>query len=117
MRNRQRPDLAVHQDRPLPVQRFCVVLGHVADLAPCRFDVEDVVGVVRNHVVVGARAKFVSARCFEAGIDEPGRVLLMAPDRSFREKTNGLSNGLVTATGAYLIVLFGGVLLYRWATL
>lgn len=36
---------------------------------------------------------------------------------SFREKTNGVSNGLVTATGAYLIVLFGGVLLYRWITL
>ena len=36
---------------------------------------------------------------------------------SFREKTSGITNGFVTATGAYLIVLFGGVLLYRWATL
>ncbi len=36
---------------------------------------------------------------------------------SFREKTSGVSNALVTATGAYLIVLFGGVLLYRWVTL
>ncbi len=36
---------------------------------------------------------------------------------SFRERTNGITNGFVTATGAYLIVLFGGVLLYRWATL
>ena len=36
---------------------------------------------------------------------------------SFREKTSGVSNGFVAATGAYLIVLFGGVLLYRWVTL
>ena len=36
---------------------------------------------------------------------------------SFREKTSGITNGFVTATGAYLIVLFGGVLLYRWVTL
>jgi len=36
---------------------------------------------------------------------------------SFREKMSGVSNGFVAATGAYLIVLFGGVLLYRWVTL
>ncbi len=36
---------------------------------------------------------------------------------SFREKTSGVTNGFVVATGAYLIVLFGGVLLYRWVTL
>ena len=32
---------------------------------------------------------------------------------SFREKTSGITNGFVAATGAYLIVLFGGVLLAR----
>ncbi len=36
---------------------------------------------------------------------------------SFRERTEGLTNGFVAATGSYLIVLFGGVLLYRLATL
>ena len=36
---------------------------------------------------------------------------------SFREKTEGVTNGLVGATGSYLIVLFGIVLAWRWATL
>ena len=36
---------------------------------------------------------------------------------SFREKTSGVSSGSVAATGAYLIVLFGGVLMCRWVTL
>lgn len=36
---------------------------------------------------------------------------------AFREKTSSITNGFVTATAAYLIVLFGGVLLYRWVTL
>ena len=36
---------------------------------------------------------------------------------SFRERTAWLTNGFVTATGSYLLVLFGGVLLYRWVTL
>lgn len=36
---------------------------------------------------------------------------------SFREKTSGITNGFVTAIGSYLIVLFGGVLLYRLVTL
>ena len=36
---------------------------------------------------------------------------------SFRERTEGLTNGFVAAIGSYLIVLFGGVLLYRLLTL
>ena len=36
---------------------------------------------------------------------------------SFRERTSGITNGFVTATGSYLLVLFGGVLLYRLLTL
>ncbi len=35
---------------------------------------------------------------------------------SLREKTDGLTNGFLTAMGSYLIVLFGGVLLYRVVT-
>ncbi len=35
---------------------------------------------------------------------------------SCREKTEGLTNGFVVAAGSYLIVLFGGVLLYRVVT-
>lgn len=36
---------------------------------------------------------------------------------SFRERTNWLTNGMLTAMGSYLIVLFGGVVLYRTLTL
>ena len=36
---------------------------------------------------------------------------------SLREKTSGLTNGFVAATGSYLIVLFGGVLLARLVAL
>ncbi len=36
---------------------------------------------------------------------------------SLREKTDGLTNGFLTAMGSYLVVLFGGVLLYRVVTL
>ena len=36
---------------------------------------------------------------------------------SFREKTSGFSNGVLAAMGSYLIVLFGGVVLYRTLTL
>lgn len=36
---------------------------------------------------------------------------------SFREKTSGLTNGVLVAMGSYLIVLFGGVVLYRTLTL
>ncbi len=36
---------------------------------------------------------------------------------SFRERTSGFTNGLLAAMGSYLIVLFGGVVLYRALTL
>ncbi len=36
---------------------------------------------------------------------------------SFRQKTSELTNGILAAMGAYLIVLFGGVVLYRTLTL
>ena len=36
---------------------------------------------------------------------------------AFRERTSGITNALVAATGSYLLVLFGGVLLYRLLTL
>ena len=36
---------------------------------------------------------------------------------SFRERTSGFTNGLLAAMGSYLIVLFGGVVLYRTLTL
>ncbi len=36
---------------------------------------------------------------------------------TFREKTDGLTNGFLTAMGSYLVVLFGGVVLYRVVTL
>ena len=32
---------------------------------------------------------------------------------SFRERTSGFTNAVLAATGSYLIVLFGGVVLYR----
>ena len=36
---------------------------------------------------------------------------------TFRERTSGITNGFVVAAGSYLLVLFGGVLLYRVVTL
>ena len=36
---------------------------------------------------------------------------------SFRERTSGLTNGVLVAMGSYLIVLFGGVVLYKTLTL
>jgi cytochrome c-type biogenesis protein len=36
---------------------------------------------------------------------------------SFRERTSGLTNGILGGMGSYLIVLFGGVVLYRTLTL
>ena len=36
---------------------------------------------------------------------------------SFRESTSGLTNGILGGMGSYLIVLFGGVVLYRTLTL
>ncbi len=36
---------------------------------------------------------------------------------TLREKTDGITNGFLTAMGSYLIVLFGGVLLARVVTL
>ena len=36
---------------------------------------------------------------------------------SFRERTSGLTNGVLAAMGSYLVVLFGGVVLYRTLTL
>ena len=36
---------------------------------------------------------------------------------SFRERTSGLTNGVLAAMGSYLVVLFGGVVLYRALTL
>ncbi len=36
---------------------------------------------------------------------------------TLREKTDGITNGFLTAMGSYLVVLFGGVLLYRVVTL
>ncbi|MCI0849551.1 MAG: hypothetical protein J4N26_01200 [Chloroflexi bacterium] len=36
---------------------------------------------------------------------------------SFRERTSGITNGVLAAMGSYLIVLFGGVVLYRTLTL
>ncbi|MCH7580756.1 MAG: hypothetical protein IIB22_10985 [Chloroflexi bacterium] len=36
---------------------------------------------------------------------------------SFRQKTSELTNGILAAMGSYLIVLFGGVVLYRTLTL
>ena len=36
---------------------------------------------------------------------------------AFRERAEGLTNGFVVAAASYLIVLFGGVLLYSMVTL
>lgn len=36
---------------------------------------------------------------------------------TIRERTSGIINGFVTAAGSYLIVHFGGALLYRLVTL
>ncbi len=36
---------------------------------------------------------------------------------AFRQKTRGITNGVLAAMGSYLIVLFGGVVLYRALTL
>ena len=36
---------------------------------------------------------------------------------SFRERTSWITNGFLAATGSYLVILFGVVLMYRWVTL
>ena len=54
-----------------------------------------------------------------------GAIIVAGTDRrtvsrgmtSFRERTSGFANGVLAAMGSYLIVLFGGVVLYRTLTL
>ncbi len=93
-----------------PMPTYYVLLGWVAAAANPVYGaiVLGMYGVGRVLPAVAIGALIV------AGMD---RRKVSRGMTSFREKTSGITNGFVTATGAYLIVLFGGVLLYRWVTL
>ena len=93
-----------------PMPTYYVLLGWVAAAANPLYGaiVLGVYGLGRVLPAVGIGALIT------AGVD---RRKVSKGMTSFREKTEWLTNGFVTATGAYLIVLFGGVLLYRVVTL
>jgi len=93
-----------------PMPTYYILLGWVAAAASPLYGalVLGVYGLGRVLPAVGIGALIT------AGMD---RSKVSKGMTSFREKTEGLTNGFVAVAGSYLIVLFGGVLLYRVATL
>ena len=93
-----------------PMPTYYIILGWVAAAASPLYGaiVLGIYGLGRVLPAVGLGALIVG------GANRRQVALGMT---SFRERTSGLTNGFVTATGSYLLVLFGGVLLYRWVTL
>ena len=93
-----------------PMPTYYILLGWVAAAANPVYGaiVLGVYGLGRVLPAVGIGALIV------AGTE---RRKVSRGMTSFREKTSGITNGFVAATGSYLIVLFGGVLLYRLVTL
>ena len=93
-----------------PMPTYYIILGWVAAAASPLYGaiVLGIYGLGRVLPAVGLGALIVG------GANRRNVALGMT---SFRERTSGMTNGFVTATGSYLLVLFGGVLLYRWVTL
>ena len=93
-----------------PMPTYYIVLGWVAAAASPLYGaiVLGIYGLGRVLPAVGLGALIVG------GANRRHVALGMT---AFRERTSGITNGFVTATGSYLLVLFGGVLLYRWVTL
>ena len=93
-----------------PMPTYYIVLGWVAAAASPLYGaiVLGIYGLGRVLPAVGLGALIVG------GANRRNVALGMT---SFRERTSGLTNGFVTATGSYLLVLSGGVLMYRWVTL
>ena len=93
-----------------PMPTYYILLGWVAAAAnpPYGALVLGVYGMGRVLPAVGIGALIT------AGMD---RRKVSKGMTSFREKTEGLTNGFVAVAGSYLIVLFGGVLLHRVITL
>ena len=93
-----------------PMPTYYVLLGWVAAAANPLYGalVLGVYGLGRVLPAVGIGALIT------AGMD---RRKVSKGMTSFREKTEGLTNGFVAVSGSYLIVLFGGVLLHNVVTL
>ncbi len=93
-----------------PMPTYYILLGWVAAAANPVYGaiVLGVYGLGRVLPAVGLGALIVG------GVERRRVALGMT---SFREKTEGLTTGFVTAIGSFLLVLFGGVMLYRLVTL
>ncbi len=93
-----------------PMPTYYILLGWVAAAANPVYGaiVLGVYGLGRVLPAVGIGALIV------AGVE---RKKVSHGLTTVREKTSGITNGFVTATGSYLIVLFGGVLLARLVAL
>lgn len=93
-----------------PMPQYYVLLGWVVAAANPLYGaiVLGVYGLGRVLPAVGIGALIT------AGVD---RRKVSQGMTSFREKTSGFTNGVLTAMGSYLIVLFGGVVFYRALTL
>ena len=93
-----------------PMPQYYIILGWVVAAANPLFGAILLgsygLGRVVPAVAIGA--------LITAGVD---RRKVSRGMTSFRERTSGLTNGLLAAMGSYLIVLFGGVVLYRALTL
>ncbi len=92
-----------------PMPTYYILLGWVAAAANPVYGavVMGVYGLARVLPAVGIGALIVGG--MERRKVSRGMV-------SFREKTSGITNAFVAGTGSFLIVLFGGVLLYRLVT-
>ena len=93
-----------------PMPTYYILLGWVVAAASPLYGAVllGVYGLGRVLPAVGLGALII------AGMD---RRKVSKGMTSFREKTDGLTNGFLTALGSYLIVLFGGALLYQVVTL